>query len=701
MGLKLNLGPGNPSQLGATPVNGGVNFALYSHHGTRVELVIFDSAGENELARGDLPARDGDIWHGFAPSLKAGYAYGYRVHGPFSPENGHVFNPHKLLLDPYAKGLVGQHIWDNSHYAYVVERQNPDGPLDTRDNAAFVTKGKIIDPSQLTPLRRGPQVPWSQTLIYEMHTKGFTMRHPDVPESDRGKLAGLGSAAALDYLRALGVTTLELLPVHALIHDRFLVEQGLRNHWGYNTLNYFCPHSEYALGDPISEMRTFVDAAHDHGFEVVLDVVFNHTCESGRGGPSLSFRGIDNATYYRLQPKNAAQYADISGCGATLNAENPHVRQLVRDSLAHWIEAYGIDGFRFDIAPSLGIDRAGSFHTDAPFFNEWPADPRLQNVKLIAEAWDAAGGYYVGDFPPDWADWNDAARNAYRQFWRGDEGKACHIADALTGSAKLFRNKNKPVHSSINFVACHDGFPLHDLTRFAHKHNLANGENNRDGGDHDFSCNYGLEGPNAPAEIVALRERQARNMLTTMMLSFGTPLLLAGDEFGRTQGGNNNAYAQDNMVSWLDWSVAKTKTGSERLAFTKRIIALRKEIFAPLPEGPPNGPGEREPTIAWWSVWGSLMTHQDWMDPQTRCFGALIEGGGWLIVLNASEQGVQFVLPPAGQSVWQQVLNTADPARPRGEVVATSGQSIAVTDRSLVVFKRDGSRVRGKSGHGF
>jgi isoamylase len=699
--MLLKLVAGDHALLGATLVEGGVNFALYSQHGVRIELVLFDDSGSTELARCDLPARTGDIWHGFAPGLKAGHAYGYRVHGPYLPEQGHLFNPNKLLLDPYAKGLVGEFAWDPSHYGYVYERQNPGGAMDTRDNAAFVTKGVIIDPERLSLMARNVPRPWQQTLICELHAKGFTMRHQGIPEADRGKFAGLGSDAALDYLSALGVTTLELLPIHAIVHDQFLVDQGLRNHWGYNTLNYFCPHHEYANGDPIGEMRAFVNAAHDRGFEVILDVVYNHTCEGGRGGPSLSFRGIDNAAYYRLDAKNPGYYDDISGCGSTLNADNPQLRQLVCDSLAHWVQAYGVDGFRFDIAPSLGIDSARHFRTDAPFFKECAADTRLKDVKLIAEAWDAAGGYYVGDFPTDWADWNDKARNTYRQFWRGDGDKARDMANALAGSADLFRAKGKPIHASINFVACHDGFPLHDLTRYAHKHNIANGEDNRDGGDHDFSCNYGVEGPTDDPVVTALRERQARNMLASMFLSFGTPMILAGDEFGRTQGGNNNAYAQDNLTSWLDWNQAYSKSGGERLAFTKRVIALRKAMHEGLPAGAPSGPGELEPSIAWWSVWGSLMTHHDWMNPTTKCFAALIEPGGWLLLFNASEQDAQFALPPTGLGVWQQALNTADPTRPIGEIVATSGQTINLEAHSFVVFKRDTSRPIGKSGHGF
>ena len=699
--MQLKLIAGDPNNLGATPRDGGVNFALYSHHSVRIELVLFDAAGKKEVSRGDLPARDGDIWHGFAPALTPDYAYGYRVHGPYQPDKGHLFNPHKLLLDPYAKGLIGEFAWHSSHFGYDFARGDPNGPMDMRDNAAFTTKGLIVEPARFALLPRNSPRPWRETLICELHVKGFTMRHPDIPEVDRGKFSGLGSLAALDYLVALGVTAIELLPTHAFIHDKFLVDQGLRNFWGYNTLNYFCPHTEYSNADPIGEVRAFVNAAHDRGLEVFMDVVYNHTCETGRGGPTLSFRGIDNAAYYRLDPKNHANYADITGCGATLDAANPHVRQMVCDSLAHWTEAYGIDGFRFDIATSLGLDAKGTFNSDAPFFAQCAADVRLKDVKLISEPWDAAGGYHVGDFPQDWADWNDTSRDAYRQFWRGDPDKARDLATALAGSAPLFRAKSKPVYTSVNFVACHDGFPSYDLTRYAHKHNIANGEDNRDGGDHNSACNYGVEGVTADPAINALRDRQARNMLATCMLSFGTPMILAGDEVGRTQGGNNNAYAQDNLTSWLDWSLPYTKSGSARLAFTKRVIGLRKAMHDSFPDGPPNGPSEREPAIAWWSVWGSLMTHADWMDTQTKCFGALIEPGGWLILFNASEQDAQFVLPPTGTGIWEQSLNTADPTRPAGELVATSGQTINLEARSLVVFKRDTRRNIGKSGHGF
>ena len=699
--MTMKLIAGDPSLLGATLLEGGVNFALYSRHGERVELIVFDPSGKIEVMRCDLPARTGDIWHGFAPRLEAGHAYGYRVHGPYQPEHGHLFNHHKLLLDPYAKGLVGAFAWHSSHFGYDFARQNPSASLDTRDNAAFVTKGVIVDPIRFTKMPRNQPRPWRDTLICELHVKGFTMRHNDIAQADRGKLGGLGSAAALDYLCALGVTAIEILPTHAFIHDKFLVDQGLRNYWGYNTLNYFCPHTEYAHADSIGEMRAFVNAAHERNLEVLLDVVYNHTCETGRGGPTLSFRGIDNAAYYRIDPHNQAQYDDISGCGATLNADNLHVRQLICDSLAHWTQGYGVDGFRFDIATSLALDAHGQFQKDAPFFAQCAADSRLKDVKLIAEPWDAAGGYQLGNFPPDWAEWNDKPRDAYRQFWRGDDDKARDLAIALAGSAPSFRTQGKPLHASVNFVACHDGLPTYDLTRYSYKHNSANGEDNRDGGNHDYARNYGVEGETLDQAVNELRDRQARNMLATMFLSFGTPMIFAGDEVGRTQGGNNNVYAQDNPTSWFDWSLPSSKSGSERLAFTKRLIALRKMIHASLPDGFPNGPRETEPTIAWWSVWGTLMSHADWMNAQTRCFGALIEPGGWLLLFNASEQDAQHVMPPTGSGMWRQALSTADPTRPDGEINATSGQTINLEARSMIVFKHDTSRIAGKSGHGF
>jgi isoamylase len=699
--MQFSLNPGSCDELGAVAHVDGVNFALFSDHAVRVELVLYDSQGQHELARADLPARDGDIWHGFAPGLKPGLSYGYRVHGPYAPERGHLFNPAKLLLDPYAKGLAGTFEWGPEHFGYVLENGNPDGPVDMRDNAHAMVKGRILDPKAISPMWPGPRIPWQNTLICELHAKGFTMRDPDLSAEERGVFGGLGSDKALDYLKSLGVTAIELLPVHAIVHDKFLIDQGLRNYWGYNTLNFFSPHPGYARHNPIAEMRGLVQRAHDAGLEVLMDVVYNHTCEGNRAGPTLSFRGIDNASYYRVDPLHKGRYNDITGCGATMDACQPIVRRLIRDSLVHWVTAYGIDGFRFDIATQLGTDPSGHFSKDAPLFKEIAAEPLLAHTKLIAEPWDASGGYQVGQFPPPFADWNDRARNAYRQFWRGDQDKARDFATALSGSADRFRSAGKPLYASVNFVSCHDGFPLADVVRYNHKHNHANGEDNRDGGNHDHSCNHGVEGASQNPALEALRDQQARNMLASALLSFGTPMLLAGDEFGRTQGGNNNAYAQDNMVSWLDWSLANSKTGQSRITFTRRVIALRKEMHGGLSGAAPNGPGEQEPTIAWWSVWGGLMSHSDWMNVHTQCFGALIEPGGWLLLFNASEQAARFVLPPSEGGAWRQRLDSADPLRPDGEIIASSGDPIGLDARSLRVFQRDLTRNRGQSGHGY
>lgn len=699
--MLVKLTPGSPAPMGATPVEGGVNFAVFSAHAVRVELVIFSPDGRTEIGRVDLPARDGDIWHGFAPRLGSGTVYGYRVHGPYQPSQGHLFNPHKLLLDPYAKSLTGSFSWGPEHYGYFYESHDPDSQADTRDNAARCVKAVVVDPSTLPPLPSHSARPWRDTIIYEMHAKGFTMMMSGLSDREKGTLAGLSTPAALDYLSALGITTLELLPLHHFIHDRFLVDQGLKNYWGYNTLNYFVPQLEYGMEDSKTELRRFVEAAHDRKLDVWIDVVYNHTCEGNRHGPTLAYRGLDNASYYRLNPQNPAQYDDISGCGATLNAAHPQVQALIVESLSHWAEFYGIDGFRFDIAPSLSLDTSGRFNSHGPIFDAIRRDRRLTGKRLVAEAWDARGGYYVGDFPLDWADWNGKARDSIRQFWRGDQDKARDFAKALAGSPDLFRHKGKPVSASVNFVTCHDGFPLVDLTRYSRKHNHGNGENNRDGGDHDFSANYGVEGPSGDDKITHLRERQARNMLTSAFMCFGTPMLLAGDEIGRTQGGNNNAYSQDNPVSWIDWSLLQTKAGASQLSFTRQLISLRKQMFAGFPDGHPNGVGEREPTISWWTVWGRPMCPDDWADPLTHCFAAIYEPGGWLILINASDEDANFILPPTAAGIWRLALSTADPSRPAGEHVAAGGQTLKLPAHSLKIFSHDPSRKIGKTGHGF
>jgi isoamylase len=692
----MTLRPGDPTLLGATPVEGGVNFALFSANATRVELCLF--SGGAQIARHDLPARDGDIWHGVAPGLSAGQAYGYRVHGPYAPQDGHRFNPAKLLMDPYAKAVTGANVINPANYGYRLESGDDSTP-DGRDSAPFVHKGLVVDPATFSPLPAGPRTPWRETLLYEAHVKGFTMGFPGLSEAERGRFAGLARGEALAYLKALGVTAIELLPIASMIHDDFLVQKGLKNFWAYNQLNYFSPNPDYCGNDPVSEVRQFVRAAHETGIEVILDVVYNHCCEGSHRGPTLSFRGIDNARYYRLNPQNKAHYADISGCGATLDADEPMFRRLVLDSLAHWVEAYGVDGFRFDIATSLGVNRAGAFSPEHPFFHELRADARLKDAKLIAEAWDAAGGFHVGNFPPEWSEWNAKARDAIRMFWRADEGRAGKFANRFAGSPDLYGAKGRPVRAGVTYVASHDDFPGFDLVRYKEKHNHANGEDNRDGSSHPLSDNYGVEGETADPAILAVRERQGLNLLASALLSFGTPMLLAGDEFGRTQGGNNNAYAQDNAISWLDWTLAQSPLGKARIDFIARVTALRRAMQAGFPEGWPARAGG--PCLAWWSLWGEPMADKDWADPQTRALAATLDPGGWLILFNASPADVRFRLPATAGARWRSLLDTADPAAPEGALLGASGEGLIRPGRSLLVMQSGEITGEGRSGHAF
>jgi glycogen operon protein len=684
---------GVAAPLGATPVEGGVNFAVFSAHAEALELVLFAPDARTITASVFLPGRTGEVWHGFVPGLRAGQIYGYRAHGPWAPSQGHRFNPTKLLLDPYAKALAGDFVWGPEHYSTAAN-----GRRDARDNAATAWKARVVDPAALSPMPMGPRVPWERTLICETHVRGFTIAHPALSEAERGKFAGLATPVALDHLKALGVTAIELLPTHAFLNDHRLHDQGLANFWGYNTLAYFAPHPAYGGADVNAEMRRFVQAAHDRGMEVLLDVVYNHTCEGDHRGPTISFKGLDNASYYRLRPDDKAHYADITGCGATLDASRPVVRQLVRDSLAHFAQAYGVDGFRFDLATQLGVGPDGVFRPDAPLLTEINADPRLRDLKLIAEPWDAAGGFQVGGFPAPWAEWNAHARDSIRRFWRGDAHETAAFATRLAGSADIYASKGRAMASGVTMVTCHDGFTTMDVVSWSRKRNHANLENNRDGGDHDFSANHGVEGPTDDPAILALRERQWRNLMATTLLSFGTPMILAGDEFGRTQGGNNNAYNQDNETSWLDWSLANGPKGRERIAFVRRVAALRGRIHGPLGGGFPAHPGG--PTISWWSVWGAPMTHADWS--HDRALALWIETGGWLLVMNADHRAHRFTLPGAGAGVrWSGVLDTGDPSRPEGATLVAGGQIIDVPDRTLRVYAARTAQAKGVAGRGY
>jgi isoamylase len=705
--MRLALQPGDATMLGALMRDGGVNFALWSAHAERVELIVFietdDPHAPVELGRADLPARDGDVWHGFAPGLERAIpgktlSYGYRVHGPFNLHEGHRFDASKLLLDPYAKALTGKFRWCDGHFS----RGHKGGAL---VNAGDTLRGVVPRKLDSVLPHHPPNHSWSKTLIAETHVRGFTINHPQLSPKERGTFAGLGTEVALDWLKALGVTAIELMPVHSFIHDHRLVELGLRNYWGYNTLNYFTPHQAYASGDPVGEMAEFVAAAHDRGLEVLLDVVYNHTAEGSHLGPTLSFRGIDNAGYYRLNPHDRSRYADITGCGSTLNAASSPVRRLVVDSLVHWVERYGVDGFRFDLAPQLAKDEAGHFQHNGLILADIANEPKLARSKMISESWDASGGYHLGDFPNDWSEWDGSARDGLRSFWRGDAGRAGAVAEALSGSPHLFRGRGKPRRASITYAACHDDFPLADLTRYANKHNHANGENNRDGHNEPLSANYGVEGHSEDPTIVAVREQQVRNMLTTVYLGLGTPMLLAGDEFGRTQHGNNNAYAQDNETSWHDWQVAFSPQGQARTRFVRRLAALRAELMATIGEGWAEPFDCSNPSVTWWSLWGEPMTPGDWSDPATRTLAMLTgsgdnnEGGDWLLALNASNQAVRLRMPHgsarfADTARWTGLLDTAEPTRPAGTWRVAGGDGLMLAPRSVQVLRLEQPHAR-------
>ncbi len=542
-----NISEGQPFPLGATWDGLGVNFALFSAHATKVELCLFDDTGETEIERIELPEYTDEVWHGYLPDARPGTIYGYRVHGPYEPEAGHRFNPNKLLLDPYAKALVGSVTWNPALFGYVME-SGDDTTFDTRDSAPFTRKCRVIDPAFTWGRDQKPNVPWDKTVFYETHVKGFTKLHPAVPERLRGTYAGLGTPEVLAYIRSLGVTSVELLPIHSFVNDSYLLEKDLVNYWGYNTLSFFAPARRYAAVPDFafSEFKEMVARMHGAGLEVILDVVYNHTAEGNEKGPTLSFKGIDNASYYRLLPDQKRYYINDTGTGNTVNLSHPRVLQMVTDSLRYWATEMRVDGFRFDLATILGREPYG-FDEGGGFLDSCRQDPVLSSVKLIAEPWDCGpGGYQVGGFPPGWAEWNDRFRDEVRGYWKGDEGLLPALASRLTGSADKFNKRGRRPWASVNFITAHDGFTLADTVSYNEKHNTANGEDNRDGHSHNLSYNYGAEGPTDDPEIKAVRLRQMRNLLATLLLSRGTPMLLAGDEFARTQRGNNNAYCQDN-----------------------------------------------------------------------------------------------------------------------------------------------------------
>jgi glycogen operon protein len=702
---------GRPGPLGATWDGLGVNFALFSAHATKVELCIFDAEGTTELERIVLPEFTDEVWHGYLPDARPGMTYGYRVHGPYEPAAGHRFNPHKLLLDPYAKQIVGQLEWNPALFGYRME-SGDDLTFDERDSAAFMLKSRVIDPAFTWGKDRRLGTPWEKTVIYETHVRGFTMRHPEVSAELRGTYAGLTSHKVLDYLRSLGVTAVELLPIHTFVDDSYLTERGLRNYWGYNSLGFFAPARRYAAKSEaaVPEFKEMVAHLHDAGIEVILDVVYNHTAEGNELGPTLSFKGIDNASYYRLAP-DRRYYINDTGTGNTVNLSNSRVLQLVTDSLRYWAQEMHVDGFRFDLATILGREPHG-FDEDGRFLDACRQDPLLSQVKLIAEPWDCGpGGYQVGRFSPGWAEWNDRYRDTIRAFWKGEEGKLPELASRLTASADLFNKRGRRPWASVNFVTAHDGFTLNDLVSYDDKHNEANGEENRDGHSHNISLNYGVEGPTQDPEIRSLRFRHMRNMLATLLLSRGTPMILAGDEFARTQQGNNNAYCQDNEISWLDWD--GIDPDQRCLAeFTQKLLAIRKALPMLRRGRFLTGQYDEElgvKDVSWLTPSGDEMT-EHWEDPNGRCMGVLFDGRAQetgvqrlgsdstlLLILNAHHDVVNFTIPEAaGGSRWVRLIDTNQTERDDAHEFAF-GDTYEVTGRSLLLFILKPVRQKGQA----
>ena len=706
---------GRPFPLGATWDGLGVNFALFSAHATKVELCLFDSSGETELERIELPEYTDEVWHGYLPAARPGTVYGYRVHGPYEPDAGHRFNPNKLVIDPYARQLVGALRWGPELFAYRLDHADKDKSYDERDSAPLMQKCRVIDPAFTWGASRKPETPWERTIIYEMHVKGFTRLHPLVPEEDRGTFSGLSNPAVPTYLRSLGVTSAELLPIHAFVDDSYLVDKNLRNYWGYNTLAFFAPEPRYLKTPFANEFKEMVNQFHAHGIEVILDVVYNHTAEGNELGPTLSFKGIDNLSYYRLLPDQKRYYINDTGTGNTLNLSHQRVLQLVADSLRYWATEMRVDGFRFDLATILAREPYG-FDEGGSFLDACRQDPVLSSVKLIAEPWDVGpGGYQVGQFPPGWAEWNDKFRDTVRSFWKGDSGALADLAKRITGSGDLFNKRGRKSWASVNFVTAHDGFTLNDLVSFNDKHNEANGEDNRDGHSDNRSWNCGVEGPSDDPEITALRERQKRNLLATTLLSLGTPMILAGDEFGHSQGGNNNAYAQDNETTWMEWPRISPQ-GRALREFVRRLIALRKAFPVLHRSRFLVGAYNEEldvKDVAWLAPSGQEMGIEQWHDPDSRCFGMLLDGRAQatgikrrgsdatlLMIYNASHEDVGFVLPAVAEGrSWIGLLDTGAPEQETQEYAFE--HSLAVTSRSFQMLVLSSAAAGTGLRHGF
>jgi len=692
-GYPDRLEPGSPYPLGATWDGLGTNFAVFSAHAQRIDLCLFDPQGKRQIAAYTLPEFTDEVWHGYLPNAQVGLLYGYRAHGPYEPQNGYRFNSNKLLLDPYARRIAGELRWSDGLFGHRVNSPRADLSFDTRNSAPGMVKGVVTDESFNWADDRPPNVPWSDTVIYETHVRGLTMLCEDIQTNERGTFAALSDPKIIDHLRRLGITAVELLPIHAFVQDRTLVEKGLRNYWGYNTLGFFAIEPRYLSEQSNHEMRVAVRRLHAAGIEVILDVVYNHTAEGSEMGPTLSFRGLDNSSYYRLVPDNPRHCINETGTGNTLNLSNARVLQMVMDSLRYWVTHYHVDGFRFDLGVTLGRETYG-FDPSGGFFDALRQDPVLSRVKLISEPWDVGpGGYQLGHHPPGFAEWNDRFRDSIRRFWRGDTQQRAEFAARLAGSSDLFDRHARRPWASVNYAASHDGYTLADVVSYVEKHNEANGEDNRDGHNDNYSANWGAEGPTDDPKINETRARVQRGLLATVFFSHGTPMLLAGDEFGRTQRGNNNAYCQDNEISWLDWAQAQSPEGEALARYVARLLRIRHEN--PVLRCRHFLHGKEKPLpgildIAWFDTHGEIISPNSWNDPQKRLFAvrrAAKNGDGSVAILtlflNPSENDRVFRLPT--QNVPTRLL--IDSIEPEKEESDITGEDITVLARSAMLTK--------------
>jgi len=695
---------GRPYPLGATWDGRGVNFALFSAHATKVELCLFNHFSEKETERIELPEFTDEVWHGYLPDARPGTIYAYRVHGPYDPKAGHRFNPNKLVLDPYAKAIEGQLNWNPAVFGYTME-SGDDTTFDERDSAKYMPKARVIDPAFTWGADHPLRTPFDQSLVYELHVRGFTKQHPRVPERLRGTFRGLIHPDVIRHIRSLGVSAVELMPIHMFINDDHLLGKGLTNYWGYNTLGFFAPDRRFAsvYDFAFSEFKEMVSHLHANGLEVILDVVYNHTAEGNELGPTFSFKGIDNHSYYRLLKDNPRYYINDTGTGNTVNLSHPRVLQMVTDSLRYWVEEMHVDGFRFDLGTILAREDYG-FDEGGGFLDSCRQDPVLSSVKLIAEPWDCGpGGYQVGGFPPGWAEWNDRFRDNVRSYWTGTPHELPNLAKRLAASAENFNYRGRKTWASVNFVTAHDGFTLNDLVCYNEKHNEANGEDNRDGHSHNRSWNCGVEGPTDDAEINKLRERQKRNILTTLFVSQGLPMLLAGDEFGRTQSGNNNAYCQDNPISWVDWKLIESEPGQKLNAFVQKLAKLRRDFPILRRERFLTGHYNEEldvKDVTWLRPDGEEMQDGDWSDGNALSLGVLLDGRAQvtgirrrgsdttlLLCFNAYHDMVRFNLAEVtGAEKWVRLLDTNQPEADDGQAFEL-GHEYDVTGRSVVIFK--------------